>query len=75
MLNETQNIITRMSQSGMRSLFRCCHSPEQRRELIARKAYSLAENRGFAAGKELDDWLAAEREVDLFLEGEHYCGD
>lgn len=27
-------------------------------------AYFIAEKRGFAPGHELDDWLAAEREVD-----------
>lgn len=30
---------------------------------IARRAYELAEARGFAPGAELDDWLQAEREV------------
>ena len=35
-----------------------------RRELIAAEAYFLAEQRGFAPGCELDDWLAAERAVD-----------
>lgn len=31
---------------------------------IAEAAYFLAEKRGFCTGHELDDWLAAEREVD-----------
>jgi hypothetical protein len=31
---------------------------------IAEAAYWRAERRGFAAGQELDDWLAAEKEVD-----------
>lgn len=31
---------------------------------IALAAYRRAEARGFGPGKELDDWLAAEREVD-----------
>jgi Protein of unknown function (DUF2934) len=31
---------------------------------IAEAAYWRAERRGFVAGQELDDWLAAEREVD-----------
>ncbi|MGH8301737.1 MAG: DUF2934 domain-containing protein [Steroidobacteraceae bacterium] len=31
---------------------------------IARAAYLLAEARGFAPGYELDDWLAAEQELD-----------
>lgn len=46
----------------------------QRRELpsysdtrearIAERAYWRAERRGFVPGRELDDWLEAEREVD-----------
>lgn len=35
-----------------------------RQERIAIVAYRLAEQRGFAPGAELDDWLQAEREVD-----------
>ena len=31
---------------------------------IAIAAYLRAERRGFAPGHELDDWLAAEREID-----------
>jgi hypothetical protein len=31
---------------------------------IAEAAYWRAERRGFAAGQELEDWLAAEKEVD-----------
>ncbi len=38
-----------------------------RRALIAKAAYYRAENRGFAAGQEAEDWLAAEREVDTAL--------
>jgi hypothetical protein len=36
---------------------------EQRRARIAEAAYRKAAQRGFAPGGELDDWLAAEREV------------
>lgn len=50
-------------------------TPERRRELIEQLAYSFAELRGFAPGGELQDWLAAEAEVDQWLEGEHYSGD
>lgn len=32
--------------------------------LIAKTAYFKAESRGFIPGHELDDWLAAETEVD-----------
>ncbi len=38
--------------------------PEERQKLIATVAYLIAERRGFMPGKELDDWLQAEAEVD-----------
>lgn len=37
---------------------------------IAEAAYWRAERRGFTAGRELDDWLAAEREIDGDSESE-----
>lgn len=37
---------------------------EQRWRMIAEEAYLRAERRGFANGDPVDDWLAAEREVD-----------
>jgi hypothetical protein len=49
--------------------------PEQQRVLTEKIAYSLAEKRGFAPGQELDDWLTAEAEVRLLLEGESFSGD
>lgn len=39
-------------------------SPEERHRRIAEAAYLRAAARGFAPGHELDDWLAAERELD-----------
>lgn len=39
------------------------HVPESRHEAIARAAYFLAEARGFEQGRELEDWLAAERQL------------
>ncbi|MFZ9609130.1 MAG: DUF2934 domain-containing protein [Methylococcales bacterium] len=33
------------------------------REMVAKNAYYRAEKRGFKCGFELDDWLAAEREI------------
>jgi len=41
--------------------------PEQRAALIAEAAYFRAEKRGFGAGHETEDWLAAEAEVDARL--------
>jgi hypothetical protein len=37
---------------------------ESRRQRIADAAYRKAEQRDFAPGHELDDWLEAEREID-----------
>jgi hypothetical protein len=37
---------------------------EQRAERIAEAAFFRAERRGFAPGHEVEDWLAAESEVD-----------
>jgi hypothetical protein len=42
-------------------------SPETRRAMIAESAYLRAERRGFAPGHEVEDWCAAEREVDALL--------
>jgi hypothetical protein len=40
---------------------------DERLQHIALGAYFRAEARGFAPGGELDDWLAAERDVDAAL--------
>ena len=42
-------------------------SPEIRQLMIAEAAYLRAEQRRFSAGDPLDDWLAAERDVDMLL--------
>jgi hypothetical protein len=38
--------------------------PEIRRQMVAAEAYFRAERRGFAAGQEVEDWIAAEGVVD-----------
>ena len=40
---------------------------EERRQLIATTAYLRAKQRGFAPGSEMEDWLAAEAEIDKML--------
>jgi hypothetical protein len=46
------------------------HAPEgavgdtERGRMIAEAAYYRAQKRGFAPGADLEDWLAAEREID-----------
>lgn len=42
-------------------------SPDVRRNMIAETAYYRAKRRGFAPGYEIEDWLAAECEVDTAL--------
>lgn len=42
-------------------------SEDARRAMIAQAAYLRAERRGFAGGDEVEDWLAAEAEVDALL--------
>lgn len=39
-------------------------APEERARMIAEAAYYLAEHRGFEPGHEVEDWLAAEAEID-----------
>jgi DUF2934 family protein len=43
---------------------------ESREARIAEAAYWRAERRGFVGGQELDDWLAAEKEVDGDIAGQ-----
>lgn len=38
-------------------------SEDERRRMVAEAAYYRALQRGFTAGGEVDDWLAAEREI------------
>jgi hypothetical protein len=40
-------------------------SSEERERMIREEAYLRAEQRGFAPGNEMADWLAAESEVDI----------
>jgi hypothetical protein len=42
-------------------------SDEERRNMIARAAYYRAEKRQFAPGHEVEDWIAAEADVDREL--------
>ncbi len=42
---------------------------KERYQMVAREAYFLAEKRGFTAGKELEDWIVAEKTVAARLAG------
>ncbi len=43
-------------------------SAEERSRLIAESAYFKAEQRGFAEGSALEDWIEAEAEIDALLD-------
>lgn len=43
-------------------------NPEARAQMIAEAAYYLSEQRGFAPGHEVEDWLAAEQQIDSRIE-------
>jgi len=42
-------------------------STQERHQLVAQSAYYRAERRGFEPGHELEDWLAAEQDVERLL--------
>ena len=44
-------------------------SEDERRRMVAEAAYYRAQQRGFSAGGEVDDWLTAEREISRLLQG------
>jgi hypothetical protein len=44
-------------------------SEGQRRAMIAEAAYYMAEQRGFASGHELEDWLLAESQFEAAIRG------
>ena len=47
-----------MKQKGL------AHTAESRLERIERRAYEIYQARGGTGGREMDDWLQAEREID-----------
>lgn len=47
------------------------HPSSNRWQRIARRAYELAQRRGFTPGAELGDWLQAEREIDAAEQEKH----
>ncbi|MDF1584748.1 MAG: DUF2934 domain-containing protein [Methyloprofundus sp.] len=48
---------------GQQSSHKYGIDPDKFRAMIAGRAYYKAEQRGFATGHEMDDWLEAEKEV------------
>jgi len=54
----------------MRSELSRFSGSDERHMMIERLAYQYAESRGFSPGHDVDDWLAAESQVDAQLLGE-----
>jgi hypothetical protein len=67
---ESQKRVASISLLGNLASYIVPRVVEDRRVSIAKAAYLKAERRGFAPGHELEDWLAAENEVDQRLAGE-----
>lgn len=42
-------------------------TPQERQIMICKAAYYIAEHRGFEPGHDVDDWLAAEQQIDAAL--------
>jgi hypothetical protein len=57
--NPSKDSVVNKSQTGV--------TDEERYQLIAKAAYLRAEKRGLGPGSELEDWLAAESEIDKIL--------
>jgi Protein of unknown function (DUF2934) len=67
---EPQKRLASISLLGNLSLYIVPRLFEDPRASIEKAAYLKAERRGFAPGHELEDWLAAENEVEQRLAGE-----
>ncbi|MDD2926719.1 DUF2934 domain-containing protein [Rhodoferax sp.] len=48
-------------------------STEQRNHYVSVAAFYIAERRGFTLGNPVDDWLAAEAEVDRLIASGHFA--
>jgi hypothetical protein len=60
--------VSSMKKTVLRSTMTTGIDPDVRRKLVAAEAYFLAERRGFTAGNEVQDWIAAEAMVDSKLQ-------
>lgn len=66
--SSAQDVATK-GKPGSKGAQKVSVSPEERYQMIAAAAYWRAERRSFAAGGALDDWIAAEAEIDAKLLG------
>ena len=67
MQDESRTIRAARSFNPLRFCAPSAISAADRHQLISQAAYLRAKQRGFAAGHEVEDWLAAEREIDAQL--------
>lgn len=72
MNNGTQSAVNERTQKSRKTTLRMTTTAAQtigktRNEMIAEAAYFLAEQRGFADGCALEDWLQAEAGIDAML--------
>ena len=63
----TQQPAARKSGASTKGVAKSSIAPEARYRMIEAAAYLRAERRGFASGNALDDWVAAEAEIDALL--------
>ena len=66
-LTDNTTAMAVLESSALKANGEAAIGPEMRRQLVAAEAYFLAERRGFSAGNEVEDWVAAEVVVDSRL--------
>jgi hypothetical protein len=66
-IEQGRSTILSLADSARTAVFGMHISPEQRQQMIRKRAFMRAEQRGFAGEHEQEDWQAAEREVDALL--------
>ncbi len=59
---------TAQTGNGSFTLYSAHFEPMQRNEMVEQAAYYRAESRGFEPGHEMEDWLAAERDIEHLLQ-------
>jgi Protein of unknown function (DUF2934) len=64
--NKTNKVKKAVAQATTKNVITSA-SPEKRYQMIAEAAYFRAEKRGFVGGDVAQDWLEAEKEIDMIL--------
>jgi hypothetical protein len=66
-VRQGRSTIASLADSAKTAVFGMQVTPEQRQQMISKRAFMRAEQRGFTGDHEQEDWQAAEREVDALL--------